>query len=200
MIKSRIATMAAALLFGCLLVFQTMTVTAQTPPEWSLVAPAGEGFSVRMPVKPDEQTDRVPLEGFTYQTRLYTSADPSDRMFYMVVMQEFSSIVSALEATKRFDNFMTGFNEGMVKTMGTNGATLEFKQGRDLDLKGHLGRQYTLTLGSKPGVLRAFDSKNRIYVLIAIGGADGNTNINRFFDSFEITPAPAPVPKPIASD
>jgi hypothetical protein len=148
-------------------------------------------------VKPEEQTDRVPMMGNTYLMRLYISVDETTGMLYMVIMQEFASLSSVLEPSKRIERFMSGFKEGMGKSLGDTGAKLELTPGRELDLKGHLGRQYAISLGESRGLVRVFDGTARIYVLLVMGGNEQNTNVTRFLDSFEITPAPAPVPKPI---
>jgi len=200
MFKSRTPLMAAALLLVSLLTAQAAACPLQGASEWILVAPAGEGFSIRMPVKPEEQTDRVPMMGNTYQMRLYTGVDEASGLLYMVVMQEFPSVAGVLEPSKRLERFMTGFKEGLAKSMGTAGVKLELMPERDLDLKGHLGRQYTLSFAESRGLVRVFDAGPRMYVLLVMGGDERNSSVGRFFDSFEITPAPAPVPKPIASD
>ena len=152
-----------------------------------------------MPVKPEEQTDRVPVMGNTYQMRIYTGVDASG-MVYMVAMQEFPSIAMALAPSKRLEQFMAGFKEGLAKSLITSGGKLELMPERDLDLKGHFGRQYTLSFAESRGLVRAFDGSPRMYVLLVMGADEKNSSVGRFFDSFEITPAPAPIPKPIASN
>jgi len=87
----------------------------------------------------------------------------------------------------------------MAKSLGTEAAPLEMKADGDLNLQGNFGRQYALSFGSSRGLVRAYDTKNRIYVLVAVGGGAGNERTKRFFDSFAITPAPAPVPRPITN-
>jgi hypothetical protein len=199
MYNSRIYLVAAAVLLGSLLAAQTFAF-AQGSGDWHLVAPSGEGFSVRMPLKPDEETDRVPQMGHTYQMRLYTAFDKASGMLYMVAMQEFSSAVGTLAPSVRLEEFMKGFKEGLGESMGAAGAKLELTPERDLDLKGHFGRQYTISVAASRGMVRAFDAVNRMYVLVAIGGKEGDPSMGRFFGSFEITPAPAPVPRAIVSD
>jgi len=198
MFKSRIPLMAAALLLVSLLTAQAAACPVQGASEWILVAPAGEGFSIRMPVKPEEQTDRVPMMGNTYQMRLYMGVDEASGLLYMVVMQEFANVAGVLEPSKRLEQFMRGFKEGLTKSLGAvPGGKLELMPERDLDLKGHLGRQYTLSFAESRGLVRAFDASPRMYVLLVLGADERNSSVGRFFDSFEITPAPAPVPKPI---
>src|SRR6267142_2567927 len=100
MLKSRRQLLATTLL-GSLLIVPAAAHQGGT--EWLLIAPAGEGFSIRMPAKPEEQTDRIPLMGSTYQMRLYTSVDEANRLVYMVAMQEFPSAIGDLEPTKRME-------------------------------------------------------------------------------------------------
>jgi hypothetical protein len=196
MFKSRTSLMAAALLLLSFLSAPAAGIQLQEATEWIIVAPAGEGFSIRMPVKPEEQSDRVAVMGNNYKMRLYTSVDKTSGIIYMVAMQEFPTVAGALEPSKRLEQFMGGFKEGMVKSMGA-GVTLELMPERELDLKGHLGRQYALSFSQTHGLVRAFDGTSRMYVLLVAGGDEKNAGIGRFFDSFEITPAPAPVPQPI---
>ena len=201
MFRTRTALTVAALLLTSVL---TARASAGSPQDvtnqWILVAPAGEGFSIRLPVKPTEETDRVPMMGNTYLMRLYTVADDANGMLYMVAMQEFPSVAEMLEPSVRLEKFMNGFKDGFAKSMGPTGVSLELKPERDIDLKSHLGRQYTLSVAESRGLVRAFDGRRRMYVLLVLGADEKNESAKRFFDSFEITAAPAPVPKPIASN
>ena len=201
MFKTRIALIVAALLLTSLFTARAADRSLQNGAnEWVLLAPAGEGFSIRLPAKPKEETDRVPMMGNTYLMRLYTVVDDENGMLYMVVMQEFASLAGILEPSVRLEKFMDGFKAGFAKSMGSMVTSLELKAERDLDLKSHLGRQYTLSVAESRGMVRAFDARTRVYVLLVLGADERNESAKRFFDSFEITPAPAPVPKPIASN
>jgi len=180
-----------------LLISAVVAAPPQGASEWILVTPVGEGFSIRMPVKPEEQTDRVPVMGNTYQMRLYTGVDQASGMVYMVAMQEFPSIAMALAPSKRLEQFMAGFKEGLAKSLSASGGRLELLPERDLDLKGHFGRQYTLSFAESRGLVRAFDGSPRMYVLLVMGADEKNSSVVRFFDSFEIKAAPAPVPQPV---
>lgn len=195
---SLIRSIAAAVLVASLLVMPTTAAPLQGTGDWKLIAPAGEGFSVRLPGKPDEETHRLPLMGNTYLMRLYTSVDEPSGIMFMVAMQEFSSMSAALQPAKRVEEFMRGFKEGLSNALGGAGVKLELIPERDLEFKNHFGRQYTISVGESRGVVRAFDATRRIYVLVAMGGTERNSNVGRFFNSFDITPAPPPVPIPIA--
>ena len=197
MFKHIATLLAATLLLGAMMLAHVAAVPLQEPGNWELIAPPAEGFTILMPLKPEEQSDRIPFDGNSYLMRMYTAPDRVNGMLFMVIMQEFSTVGAALETSQRFESFMNGFKEGMAKTLGTEAAPLEMKADGDLNLKGHFGRQYALSFGSTRGLVRGYDAKNRIYVLVAVGGAAGNESTKRFFDSFAITPAPAPVAQPI---
>jgi hypothetical protein len=194
--RLRIKFAAASLLLASLFASSAATGHGQTTPEWTTLTPAGEGFSVKLPAKPDEDTDRVTLMGNAYKMRLYTAGTDADGMLYMVVMQEFPSLAGVLTPAARLEQFMEGFKEGLNKSLGSATAKVELQADRDLDLNGKLGRQFKLTFGETRGLVRAFDGSPRIYVLLVMGADEKSANVVRFFDSFELRPAPAPVPLP----
>lgn len=197
MVRQIVTQLAATLLIGAVMVSNVPAVRGQESGNWELIARPAEGFTIRMPVKPEEQSDRIPFERNTYLMRMYTAPDRHNGMLFMVLMQEISSAGAALETRQRFETFMNGFKEGMAKTLGTEAAPLEMKAEGDLNLKGSFGRQYALSFGNSRGLVRGYDAKNRIYVLVVVGGSAGNESTRRFFDSFAIMPAPVPVPMPI---
>ena len=196
MTKLRVKLAASLFLLASLLAASTAAAHAQTTLEWITLAPANEGFSVNLPLKPDAETERVAMEGGAYKTRLYTAFDETDRILYMVVMQEFSAATGELKPAVRLEQFMEGFKEGLKKSIGNGTTNVELLLDRHLDLKRHLGRQFKLTFGEARGLVRAFDASLRIYVLLVMGADEKNSNAMRFFDSFEIKAAPPPVPLP----
>jgi hypothetical protein len=166
--------------------------------DWIVLTPAGEGFSIKMPVKPEIETQRVPLQRNTYQLRLYTGADKQYGLLYMVAMQEFSSVTEVLGPAARLEKFMEGYKKGLGESLATAvGGKFDLVPDRDLSLGGRLGRQYNLTVGESRGLVRAFDGGRRIYLLMVLGADENNSAVVRFFDSFEIKAAPDPVPQPV---
>lgn len=198
MFKSRTPLVAASWLFVSLMMSAAAAAPRLGASEWLVVAPAGEGFSVSLPVKPEEQTDRIPMMGNTYKMRLYTGVDEANGLLYMVIMQELPTLAGVLGPAASLEKFMAGFKEGLNKSLGNvAGSKLDLQPDRDLDLKGHVGRQYTLSFNETRGLVRAFEASPRMYVLLVMGAGEKNSSVARFFDSFEIKPAPAPVPQPI---
>lgn len=188
---------ASSLLLATLLALSSSPTQAQTVLEWITLSPVNEGFTVQLPVKPDEETDRVTLMGNAYKMRLYTAIDESDGMLYMVVMQEFPTLAGVLTPAARLDQFMEGFKEGLNKSIGNATTKVDLQPDRDLDLKGKLGRQFKLAFGETHGLVRAFDVSPRVYVLLVMGADEKNSRVLRFLNSFDVKPAPPPVPLPV---
>jgi len=166
--------------------------------DWVVLAPAGEGFSIKLPLKPEEETQRVPLLGNTYQLRLYTGTDQPTGLLYMVIMQEFPSVTGVLTPAARLEKFMDGFKKGLGESLATAvGGRFDLVPDRELSLGGKPGRQYNLTVAESRGLVRAFDGGRRVYLLLVLGADEKNSDVVRFFDSFEIKAAPDPVPQPV---
>jgi hypothetical protein len=197
MLKSRVRQVAQI----SLLAFVASAAFAGSPlqaDDGIVLAPAGEGFSIKMPVKPEIETQRVPLQGNTYQLRLYTGADRQNRLLYMVAMQEFASVTGVLAPAERLEKFMDGFKKGLGESLATAvGGKFDLVPDRDLSLGGRPGRQYNLTVGESRGLVRVFDGGRRVYLLMVLGADEKNSTVVRFFDSFEIKAAPDPVPQSV---
>ena len=165
---------------------------------WIVLAPAGEGFSIKVPVKPEVESQRVPVMGNTYQMRLYTMTDDKTGLLYMVVMQEYPSITGVLTPTARLEKFMDGFKKGLGESLAAAvGGKFDLVPDRDLKIGSNIGRQYKMIVGETRGLVRGFDGGRRVYLLLVLGAEETSAAVTNFFDSFEIKPAPDPVPEPI---
>ena len=189
---------AATLLLASLLIAPAVASPPQGTSEWIVLAPADEGFTVQVPVKPDEQLQRIPMMGNTYKMHLFTSVHEASGVLYMAIMQEFPALSAVLTPAARLDKFMEGFKQGLIKSLSnTPGTQPDIQPDRDLELKGHIGRQYTLSFGESRGLVRTFDAGRRVYVLLVLGADEKNSSVGKFLSSFEITTAPDPVAIPI---
>ena len=184
-----------------LLVFASssaLAVAAARADDWIVLAPAGEGFSVKVPVRPEVESQRVPVMGNTYQMRLYTMTDNKSGLLYMVIMQEYPSITGVLNPTARLEKFMDGFKKGLGESLATAvGGRFDLVADRDLKIGANIGRQYKMTVGETRGLVRGYDASRRVYLLMVLGAEEKSEAATNFFDSFEIRPAPDPVPQPI---
>jgi len=190
-----------ALFLAALLILTTSAAFAASPiqtPEWTTLTPPGEGFSVNLPMKPEIESQRVPVMGNSYQLRLYTASEKTTGLVYMVVMQEFPSVSGAPTPAVRLEKFMNGFKQGLGESLATAaGSKVDLVFDRDANLGANLGRHYLLAIGETRGLIRVFDGGRRVYLLMALGADEKNSSVSRFLDSFEIKTAPDPVPQPL---
>lgn len=177
----------------CLLFVAVPAVSAQG---WVTLTPAGEGFSVQLPSKPQEEPGRAPILGEEYASKMYTVQDATNRIMFLTVMQEFPAAVATLKPVERLDEFMNGFRESFIKEITATCPNVDVRLDRELKLNDRLGRQYSLNCREIPGLIRVFETERRIYVLVVMGGDEKHDGVSRFLQSFEILPAPAPVPLP----
>lgn len=184
-----------------LLIFVASFAFGGSPPragDWIVLAPVDEGFSVKLPVKPEVETQRVPLLGNTYRMRLYTSTDEATGLLYMVVMQEYPSLTGVLTPAARLEKFMEGFKKGLGESLAKAvGGRFDLVLDRELSLGGKPGRQDKLTVAETRGLVRAYDAGRRVYLLMVLGADEKNSDVVRFFDSLELKAAPDPVPQPL---
>jgi TonB family protein len=85
------------------------------------------------------------------------------------------------------DRDLTYFLE-KFKTHHGNG---EISFERDLQMPGVEGKQYRLRKGDVPGAARLYLTKNSVYVVEALGAAEDDPNVNRFFASFKLERNPS---------
>jgi hypothetical protein len=189
----------ARLLLLAFLVAPALAARVHTAGDWIVITPPDEGFSVQLPVKPGERTDSSTFQSNSYKIRYYASNDKATGLLYMVMMQELPEYSGVVTPEVGFNKFMEDFKEGFVKSMSkSSGMKVDMQADRDLSLKGAtIGRQYVLSIGESRGLLRAFDANPRNYVLLVMGGDEKKAEVNRFFDSFVIKPAPPPIPQPL---
>jgi hypothetical protein len=198
MLSFRSRSVAQLLLLILLASSSAFAGPASKADDWIVLAPAGEGFSVKVPVKPEVESQRVPIMGNTYQFRLYTMTDDKSGLLYMVIMQEYPSITGVLTPTARLEKFMDGFKKGLGESLAAAvGGKFDLVADRDLKIGTNIGRQYKITVGETRGLVRGFDGGRRVYLLLVLGAEEKSEAVTNFFDSFEIKPAPDPVPQPI---
>jgi hypothetical protein len=176
-----------------LFVFRVALSQSEEAAAWVTVAPDTGGFSVLMPAKPALETEQAPIAGNKYETNTYSASEAKTGNIYLVITQETPTITQALTTAKRMDQFVEGFKEGF----GDSKRKAELTYDRELALDGRYGRQYTFAYAETRGILRAYDSGKRVYVLLALGGDEQTAGIARFLESFKFTTSLPTPPKPV---
>ena len=149
--------------------------------EWIKVAPAGGGFSVMMPAKPEEET----RPGDDLTVHLFTA--PTDNALYTVAYGEYAPSVRFNvddELAANRDNFLKGVDAGLKTT-------------KPLTMDGKKGLEFTGENAQASFKTQVFIFGTRFYqiAVAVLRGKDDAENSNRFFASFEFT-RPEVRPKP----
>ncbi len=143
--------------------------------EWIKVAPVGGGFSVMMPVKPEEET----RPGDDLTAHLFSAT--TDNAVYTVTYGDYAPSVrfnvdDELEANR--DNFLKGVDASLKTT-------------KPLTMDGRKGLEFCGENAQASFKSRVFILGTRFYQIIVavLKGKDDAENSNRFFASFEFTRA-----------
>jgi len=169
--------------FAFLLAIVTMAFAqAQS---WTKYQSAEMKFGMLFPKSPaaSEQSTPTALGNLTLHILLADmSQDPSaSNMLYMVNYSAFPDSVSS-DRKDKLDAFFDGSVNGMAKNV--NGKLLSSK---NIEYKSFPGREVKVEIQGGIITAREFLIHNRLYIMMVISatGKDTNTDVTKFFDSFE---------------
>jgi endonuclease YncB( thermonuclease family) len=158
--------------------------------EWKKLAPSGEHFSALVPEEAQEYSATIPA-GDNKTAEMNYSVANHNGVLYLVLWSHGPNdhYTDAIAADELIKGLTTGLNRGL-RQRGLD-VNVETTEGRDLEFKGYLVRQYKLAGGVVPGVIRAFTRRKgqqrEVYMLGALNGAEGNAAVDRFLNSFAIS-------------
>ena len=169
------------------------TVVAQESQTWQRLAPEGETFSVMMPTPISQETKTNPDDA-RMKLRLYTSE--SESKFFNISSLDISGRFQP--TIPNFESFIKGFLQSYCAPSRQKGLSCETVFERELKLNGHPGKQFRVTIASGErsieGVLRIYMTGKNFYSIQAIGGREGDAQIDKFLKSFTLAEA-QPVPR-----
>lgn len=145
---------------------------------WEWVAPHGEEFAVMLPANPSQVRREVPFAG---DAKLLSPAYEAETggVRYTILSFEKSRQTPALAS---LETFTDGLRYAVLNSSGVNGNSLTYE--RDLSLKGHTGKQYQLKVSGVKGTARIYEATEHYYVLMTVGSAAGESDTDKFFNSF----------------
>lgn len=137
---------------------------------WIKVSPAGAGFSVLMPAKPEEEVK--PGDDFTSHLFSITT----DSAIYLAGYGEYAPSIKLsadAELTSSRDKFLRGLNANLVSS-------------KQITLDGRPGLEFTGESEQASFKSRVYLSGNRVYQVAAavLSGKTDSGNVDRFFASF----------------
>ena len=169
--------------FASLLAFVSIAA-AQTPGGWVKVSSAEGRFSVLMPSKAEEKTDRQDSAHGPYSSHLFMVRDADE--IYLVGWVDYDpsfkfDVQGELEANR--DNLCKGLNATVLDTT-------------KIVLNGYPGIEFTAEIPDTAENLRNYNVKSRVYivgarpyqlVVLSPKGTDATQDTSRFFSSFEVS-------------
>ena len=163
-----------------------LTALAQEPQTWERLAPEGETFSVVMPKPISQETQTNPKDA-RMKMRMY-SGEGGDKFFHVSSLN-FEGLFQPTAVN--FESFMKSFLLSYCEPAKQKGLTCETVFERELNLNGHTGKQFRVTVGNAGrnigGVLRIYMTEKHIYAFQALGGREGDAQIDKFLNSFALT-------------
>ena len=192
------------------------TSTSAAPPGWVVVAPAGEGFTARMPKQPESVAQRVRAKGWNANGLRYAAA-ADDATTFVVWSMRGSHAGGPLGGGDRAISFAYGVapyldevaelawellmtpemerlaREGTDwKRLAEIGFGMTYRRG--FELGGLPAREYSVVLEKQRGHVYVCSEGAQVYVVAALGADAGDARLRQFADSFALKSAEPPTP------
>jgi hypothetical protein len=166
--------LALILLSGC-------GAASKNKAEWQRFESEENRFSVLFPGTPQEFAESVPTEAGTIEAKSFV-VQQGNMGFAVNVAHHPSEAVSASDPQTMIDTA----RDRAVSNVGG-----ELLQEKDVTLDGHPGREIQVEIAEGQGMVRSrfYLVENRLYAVQTISQKSGaSTDVNRFLDSFQLTP------------
>ena len=176
----------AVLLLLTLAAHAAAQTTEVNTSSWGMLAPEGEEFKVLMPKPPNHETGKEPYHRMTLNTHLYTVSGNDGSLFAVVTLSGIKSVTAAWTETERFNSYVDAFGKWFPKKVwGKEVASHMTFQG-GLQLNGHAGREYRLTVGDTSGPARFYITRKKFYAVVALNTKKDEARVDRFMSSFSL--------------
>ena len=173
------------------------TLKAQTADSWVSVPLADEGFIIEMPKSHEVKTLEFSFEQFKVDGRVYTATDDGVEYIVWSFVNEGPVSSGPLDIGAYLDASADLVWESLLKPRRD-------KFLKSLELRSYMsyagelstplpGREYTITLGNRPGVTHFYIAGRQIYVLTILNADPNSTATHRFLSSFGLNIPGLPV-------
>jgi TonB family protein len=170
------------------LVVLPVSLRAQTKGAWIPTTPRGEVFRISMPRPVSASAaagrhDKVAVGGKSYSA---VAGGVTYMIFSLKVLTDISGfdeeedyIDAGAEIT--WESLLKPLRNGLSRDDQANARMTFHNIATD---ENFVDREYLVKLGNRPGILRLYDSQERLYVLLVLNAPPGFTGAKTFFDSF----------------
>ncbi len=176
----------ALLLLLTLAAYAAAQTTEVNTSSWGMLAPEGEEFKVLMPKPPNHETGKEPYHRMTLNTHLYKVSDNDGLLFAVVTLSGIKSATAAWTETERFNSYVDAFGKWFPKKVRGKEVVSHMTFQGDLELNGHAGREYRLTVGDTPGLARFYITRKKFYAVVALSTRKDEARVARFMGSFSL--------------
>ncbi len=158
-----------------------------------VVAPADEEFTVNLPRQPKIGIERLTINGKNVDIRFYGLA--ADGVEYAVLsVSGLESEMAGLAYTLMLNFYAKLVPASPLDDVVGNANTVEATYQRDVTLNNHKGREYTIRVRNRSGMLRFFNAGKRFYTAVASGTHNSSPLVNQFLNSFRLASATPTAP------
>ena len=159
---------------------------SSTAPDWELVRPEKEQFSVRLPKGSTyEEASKVPYHKMELNTRFYVSKTDG-AVFAVVSLSGIKSNPAAYTEMQRVNSYVDAFKTLFVPKIRDKGGLAQVTYLRERSLHGNPGREYRLTIGKLTGTAHVYATTRRFYALVYLNEKKDETLAEQFLSSFVI--------------
>jgi len=176
------------LLFALVLGMVSLASAQSSPaPDWELLRPEKEQFSVRLPKGSTyEEASKVPYHKMELNTRFYISKTQGGPVFAVVSLSGIKSNPAAYTEMQRVNSYVDAFKTLFVPKIRDKGGLAQVTYLRERSLHGNPGREYRLTIGKLTGTAHVYATSRRFYALVYLNEKKDETIEDQFLSSFVI--------------
>ncbi len=146
---------------------------------WQTLRP-GDGFSVLMPKDPIKESRRSLYHGWAVFRNVYRSAI-GQRPFFAVMSA--SGIELKGSDAEKLDSYVDAFRSWLSEAAFGKGAAARLTLIGETSFNGNSGREYQVALAGTSGTARAYFTRGRFFVVVALDVSNDSLT-KQFFDSF----------------
>jgi hypothetical protein len=136
------------------------------------------GFSVDLPIKPEEESSPTMIEGHSFATYIYTAADSASSAIGIVTAIQVPGLTKAEKK-----NVMDGYFKSFIKSAKATQVSR-----KSLSLHGYSGEEVVFTTGAGKGAVWTFIFQGKMYGIVALGiqASAYDATRSHIFNSFRV--------------
>jgi hypothetical protein len=166
--------------------------------EWETLRPAGEEFTIQMPKNSTVETGTFPYHKMELSTRLYLSTSAKGPVLAVASFSGIKSNPALYSDFERFNSYADAFKNWFPSKARGKDALAKLTLVSSNTFHGHPSREYRLTVGDLSGVVQAYSTKKRFYVVVVLNTKKDDSLQERFLSSF-LLPDRIEAPKDVAT-